>query len=200
MTAEGESGTEGAQVLIVDDEEELADLYALWLADSYDVQAVYSGSAALECLEQSPDVILLDRLLPDISGAEVLDYISNQHVDVKVAILTAMIPDFDILEMEFDTYLTKPVARSELCAVVDSLLSISEHEDQIQEYCALVGKRSALKSNVPAPELETNDDYNALQNRISQFQIQNPEMLEEVGVEDYLGLMWDPSGDRMETD
>ncbi len=72
------SNTTNQTVLVVDDEQGLADLYANWLEDRYTVHTSYNGTDALETLSQEIDVVLLDRRMPDMSGDEVLTEIRNR--------------------------------------------------------------------------------------------------------------------------
>ncbi|PSQ11434.1 hypothetical protein BRC93_05455 [Halobacteriales archaeon QS_5_70_15] len=101
-------------VLIVDDDRDLADLYATWLQDDYYTRTVYSGRDALDELHDGIDVVLLDRRLPDIPGDEVLVTLRDRGMDCRVSMVTAVNPGFDILELGFDDYLTKPIDREEL--------------------------------------------------------------------------------------
>ncbi|MFB6105679.1 MAG: response regulator, partial [Halobacteriaceae archaeon] len=66
---------EGARptVVVVDDEEGIAEAYSYWLSDEYDVRTAQSGAGALETIDEDVDVVLLDRRMPDRSGDEVLD-------------------------------------------------------------------------------------------------------------------------------
>ena len=52
-------------ILVVEDEEPLADLFTAWLSDEYTVDTAYTGEEALELLNETLNVVLLDRRLPD---------------------------------------------------------------------------------------------------------------------------------------
>lgn len=147
-------------VLVVDDEPELADLFAAWLQDEYRVQTAYDGQTALEALDESIDVVLLDRLMPDVSGDEVLTELRNRGLDCRVAMVTAVDPDVDILAMGFDDYVTKPVSSEGLHDVVATLCVRKRHDETVRRYYQLVSKRAALETNADAdvashPEYET---------------------------------------------
>ncbi|MDZ7746472.1 MAG: HalX domain-containing protein [Halobacteriales archaeon] len=146
-------------VLIVDDEPDLADLYAAWLADSYDVRTAYGGEGGIEAADEDVDVALIDRLMPDTSGDEVLSAIRKAGYGCRVAMVTAVEPDFDIIEMGFDDYLVKPVRREELHNAVEQLLSRSEYDAQLREYYALVSKRAALETQKSERELNESEAY-----------------------------------------
>lgn len=107
------------RVLFVDDEKELADVYATWLEDSYDVETAYSGEGALEYIDEV-DIIFLDRRMPGISGDDVLNRIIERDLDCRVAILSAVEPDFEET-LGYDKYLTKPTTKEELHETVEEL-------------------------------------------------------------------------------
>ncbi|MGB9965958.1 response regulator [Halobacterium hubeiense] len=152
-------------VLVVDDEEDLADLFTAWLSDEYSVETAYSGQAALDALDESVDVVLLDRRMPDLSGDAVLTEIRERDLDCRVAMVTAVDPDFDIVEMGFDAYLTKPVTNEDLHGVVETLLARKRHDAAVQRYFQLVTKRAALDAQYGADATE-DPKYEALEAEI----------------------------------
>ena len=68
-------------ILVVDDERQLADLYATWVGDDYAVRTAYDGQSALEQADEAVDVVLLDRHMPDLTGDEVLGRIRDRGLD-----------------------------------------------------------------------------------------------------------------------
>ncbi len=159
----------GLEVLVVDDESRLADLFTAWLTTEYEVEAAYDGESALELMSESVQVVLLDRRMPGLSGDEVLEEIRDRGYDCRVVMVTAVDPDFDIIEMGFDDYLVKPVSKDELMEVVESVQSRSTYENDIQEYYALVSKKSLLESEKSERELADNDEYQELTARVDEL-------------------------------
>lgn len=80
---ETESRGEALKVLVVEDDTTIADMYRVQLEyDGYQVTVVSTGQAALSVIGQSrPDIILLDLLLPDRSGLEVMVELKEKHPD-----------------------------------------------------------------------------------------------------------------------
>jgi len=154
-------------VLIVEDEPDLADLYAAWLETDCDVRVAYDGEAALKQIDPAVDVVLLDRRMPGLSGDEVLDTIRERGTDCRVAMVTAVEPDFDIVEMGFDDYLVKPVAGDELIEIVDRLLLRSTYDEQVQELFALASKKALLRSQKTEAELRASEEYARLEDRVA---------------------------------
>jgi len=131
-------------VLVVDDDRALADTCEYWLRDEYDVRVAYGGRQALEQVDDDVDVVLLDRRMPDVSGDDVLDEIDARGVDCRVAVMTAVAPDTDIVEMPFDEYLVKPVDEESVTEAVEELLVRAEFDDRIREYFALASTEAVL--------------------------------------------------------
>jgi DNA-binding response OmpR family regulator len=153
-------------VLIVDDEVNITELFSAWLEGSYDVRTANGGEAALDELDETVDVVLLDRRMPGLSGDEVLDVIREEGYDCRVAMVTAVEPDFDVIEMGFDDYLTKPINREDLEEVIESLLTRKEYDDRMQEYFALASKKATLEAAKPSSELEASDEYRTLEDEV----------------------------------
>jgi len=159
------------KVLIVEDEEDVADTFRMWLEDGYEVSVAHSGSEALDKLEEEVvDVVLLDRLMPGLSGDEVLERIEEEGFDCRVTMVTAVEPDFDIVEMGFDEYITKPSSPEELRETVEELLERRKRSRQLQEYASLRVKQAALKTEKTEEELENSASYYELVSRIEELE------------------------------
>jgi DNA-binding response OmpR family regulator len=169
-------------VLIVEDEPDVADTYRLWLETEYHVRMAADGDEGLDLLDDSVDVVLLDRMMPGLSGDEVLSQIREQSLDCRVAMVTAVEPDFDILEMGFDAYLSKPVKSEQLRRTVENLLERSEYDALLQEYYALVEKQATLESTKSRAELDHSDEYGQLRDDIDELRDELGETLG--GIED----------------
>jgi len=154
-------------VLVVEDERDLADLYATWLEDDYRVRTAYGGEEAIEALDDDISAILLDRRMPDLPGDEVLTTVRERGIDCRVAMVTAVEPDFDIVEMGFDDYLVKPVSKEALRETVSNLLLRNEYADGVQELFSLASKKALLESEKGPTELEHNEEYRELEERLS---------------------------------
>ncbi|WP_251343994.1 response regulator [Haloplanus halophilus] len=158
--------TEGGTVLIVDDDRDVVRTYRRYLEEAYDTREAYDGEEALDELDESVDVVLLDRLMPGVSGGEVLDRIRQRDVGVRVAMVTAVDPDFDILDMGFDDYITKPTSYDELRSTIDDLIALNRHAEHVREYHTLLAKREALRESKATYELDRSEAYADLEARI----------------------------------
>ena len=118
------------RILVVDDEERMVRFIRLNLEhDGFEVIEAYNGSQAIDRMRDSlPDLILLDVMMPDIDGFEVLQLI-REVSDVPVIMLTAKGEEDDRvrgLELGADDYVTKPFSPRELVSRVRAVLRRSE--------------------------------------------------------------------------
>ncbi len=150
-------------ILVVDDEADVTDLYATWLEDLYDVRRAYEGREALDMLDDEVTVVLLDRRMPGLSGDEVLAKLRDRGLHSRVVMVTAVKPDYDIIEMGFDDYLVKPVSKDDLYTTVGGMLQRVEYDAKMQEYFSLASKKSVLETEKDEDELRTNEQYQKLQ-------------------------------------
>ncbi len=161
---------EHTTILVVDDEQDIADLYTTWLEMDHDVRTAYGGEEALEKVDTDVDIVFLDRQMPDYSGDEVLEQIREQELDCRVVMVTAVDPDFDIVSMEFDDYLTKPVMREDLNDAVDSMLERDEYNETLQEYFALTSKKATLEAEKTPSELQESTEYQEMVARVEELE------------------------------
>ena len=188
------SSSEPATVLVVDDERDVADAYAAQLESDYIVSTAYSGQEALDRLDASIDVVLLDRRMPGISGDEVLEHIRDRRLSCRVAMVTAVDPDFDIIEMPFDDYVIKPVSREDLFNTIERLLTCSEYADRLQEYYSLTAKHAALSANKPAAELAESDQFQRLEERLDEIRDDLDQTVASFDDDDFAAVFRDLSG------
>ena len=171
-------------VLLVDDEADIVDVYALAFSEDYDVLKAHDGEEALEKVSGA-DVVLLDRRMPGLSGREVLAAIRERGLDVRVAMVTAVDPDFDIAEMPFDAYLTKPVGEAELRETVDGLLTLTDYDEQVRERFAIAEKMAALETEKAGAELAESEEYQRLAERAAELDAETSETVSEMDPETF---------------
>jgi phosphate regulon transcriptional regulator PhoB len=119
------------KILLVDDEEMIVESieYAL-LQEGYEVVRASNGQEALQQVQLTkPNLIVLDLMLPQLSGLEVCRLLRREHNDVPVIMLTAKGEEIDRvigLEVGADDYLVKPFSLRELVARIKALLRRSK--------------------------------------------------------------------------
>ena len=154
--------TDTPTVLIVDDEQEVADVYAFRLKRSYDVRTAYGGQQAVDAVDDDVDVVLLDRRMPEMSGDEVLEEIRADGYDCRVIMTTAVEPEFEIIEMPFDDYLCKPIEQATLTEALDKQLTAKQYDATVSDSFRATSKPSVLEAERTAEELEDSAEYQQL--------------------------------------
>ena len=150
-----------AKILLVEDTESLAKLYQAYLVPlGLDIKWVSTGQAALQALEQSNfDVILLDVMLPDINGLDILESIHSQDsLTAQVIVMTAHgTKDLVMKAMRLGAsdFLEKPLEADRLRVTVNNAIKITRLSSEVTEikkkyqpesFCKLVGSSSAMQS------------------------------------------------------
>jgi DNA-binding response OmpR family regulator len=119
-------------LLLIDDDIELCELLASWLTqEGFQVSACHDGNSARRALaDQAPDAVVLDVMLPDGSGLELLKQLRSDHPGLPVLMLSARGEPLDRilgLELGADDYLAKPCDPRELTARLRAVLRRSLH-------------------------------------------------------------------------
>ena len=140
-----------ARVLIIEDEEKIARFLELELThEGYETEKAGNGRLGLEmALEGGYDIILLDLMLPELSGLEVIRRLRKSS-DVPVIMLTARDAVMDKvsgLDMGADDYVTKPFAIEELLARIRVTLRKRRAEEVKRPSCLLTWGKLALDSS-----------------------------------------------------
>ena len=174
-----DSTSRDATVLVVDDEEAVAGAYTAQLDGEYETRTAYGGEEALETVDDGVDVVLLDRRMPDRSGDEVLEIIHERGLDCRVVMVTAVDPDFDIVDMPFDDYLQKPASREELFSAIEQQLAATEYDQRVTEYIEVTTKLGLLEREKSTVELESHDDVERLRERSEKLQSELDEVVDQ---------------------
>lgn len=194
------SGHSSATVLVVDDERAIVDGHAARLESRYDVRTAYDGREAIEQLDGSVDVVLLDRRMPGLTGEEVLARVRDRDLRCRVAMLTGVEPSFDIIDMGFDDYLRKPISKEELLETVDRMVRRARYDDRLQEFFSLASKAAVLETEHDHVELERNSEYVALKAELSRLRESLDETLDELSTEERYLVAAGASAERDRTD
>ena len=121
------------EILLVEDDHAIREMLLSFLTSkNYQVRSAEDAKTAFNLLaEKNPDLILLDWMLPDISGPEIIRQLRNDPVqkDIPILMLTARAEEMDKvkgLEVGADDYMTKPVSLKELDARICALIRRSQ--------------------------------------------------------------------------
>ena len=128
------------RILIVEDEKNIVDILSFNLSkEGYETLEAYDGEAGLQlALEQNPDLILLDLMLPKMNGFDVCRSLRRENRSTPVIMLTAREEETDKvlgLELGADDYVVKPFETKEVVARIKAVLRRygSNAEEQVKE-------------------------------------------------------------------
>lgn len=125
-------------VLVVEDDFQLNEmLKKVLLKEGYDVETAFSGTEALLLLENRMiDLVVLDLMLPGVSGEKVLDKI-KEKMDIPIIILSAkseIDSKVDLIKRGADDYITKPFDNKELLVRIEAVMRRSEPSKMRKKY------------------------------------------------------------------
>lgn len=116
----------GKKILIIDDEENIRNLLKSMLYDYGEIfEADFGKKGFLYFQKEKPDIILLDIMLPDTSGVELLQQIREKDKNVKVIMITAyetIKSVIEIMDIEISGYITKPFVVKDVIQKISSIL------------------------------------------------------------------------------
>jgi two-component system alkaline phosphatase synthesis response regulator PhoP len=134
-------------VLVVDDNEQNLELIQVYLEDlDYETVPAYDGQQALDIVAQNPpDLILLDIMMPKMSGFEVCKRVKNdpKTSDIPIIMITALHEFGDIeraIDAGTDDFLSKPVNRLELTTRVKTMLKLKHLSDKLERTLAYLSE------------------------------------------------------------
>lgn len=162
MTERSDREAGEATVLVVDDEAAFAESAALWLEDRYQVRVATDGREAIEKYDPEVDAVLLDRRMPGTTGDEALAAMAEAPGDAGIAVMSAVEPDYDVVEMEFDSYLRKPVTKADILETTRTLVRRAGYPEELRSLFALASTIEALGERYPRHELEADERHQAL--------------------------------------
>ncbi|MCX9014554.1 MAG: response regulator [Candidatus Methanoperedens sp.] len=144
-----------AKILVVDDEPLCIELITGLLHNEYEIKTASDGKEALEKVkETSPDLVLLDIIMPEIDGYEVCRRIKSDAKTkctpvIMVTSLTETEDRIKAIEAGADDFVTKPVNSLELNARVKSLLRVKKYHDELmEEHAKLRSLNESLEDRV----------------------------------------------------
>lgn len=108
-------------VLLVEDEEKLRSYYAEWLGDSCEVREAGSIDEAVAKFDEDVDVAILDRRLPNGHAEGLVPQFSERNPDCKFALISGVSPNWDLMDVDFDAYVEKPIREADFEDLLASL-------------------------------------------------------------------------------
>lgn len=172
-----------ATVLLIEGDDERASKYQRWL-DDYSVETATDAEAALERIDDDVDVVLLDGSLAETDHGELLGRIRARHVDSQIGLLSGRKAGADVLRLDFDEYVPRPVTREELRETVERLADRGEVMDIVETYLGLVVRKRRLEDRRDTEDLSEDGRYSELVGELAGRRHQLMTLLSQLAEED----------------
>lgn len=137
----------GGTVLVVDDDSDLRSLYRCWLAESFEVRTAADGVEAIERLDETVDVVVLDREMPRKDGVAVAREIDRREFDPGVVMISGVEPGVELLDLSVDDYLQKPATRELVLERVCRARAITEEPRARRHLLSLDTRRQVVEAS-----------------------------------------------------
>ncbi len=182
------------KILIVEDDEDIRTLIRYHLsAAGFEIDEAADGEKAVEKLDGSLSLVVLDLMLPRLSGLEVLSAIRKDHPSLPVIVTSALTEENDILtalERGADDYVTKPFSPKILVARVRSVLRRTERNDgeQVATDGGIIldkGRRECFVSGTPVSLTATEFDILRSLIEADGRVMRRTELIEKIKGDDY---------------
>ena len=168
-----------ATVLLIEADSEAVAEYADWL-EGYAVRTAADGERALDALDGDVDVVLLDGDLADPPAEELLGRIRARRPDCQIGLLSGVSVSDDVLRLDIDEYVPRPLDRDELRETVARLVDHGAVEGTVETYLSLVARRRRIEARRDDAELATDERYRELTGEIAARRRQIDTLLAEI--------------------
>jgi CheY-like chemotaxis protein len=147
-------------ILVVDDDGDCRDLYAIWLDDEHTLRFAADGSEGLDRLDETVDVVM--------SGLEVAHRIADGPFDPHVVMVSSMAADFDLHDVPIDDYARKPVDEGTVQSVLGQFRTQHAYHAALDDFFSLTARLGALEAEKTERELADSEEYQHLQRRVAE--------------------------------
>ena len=154
------------QVLLVDSDRRITDMYRQWLTNQYAVRQAHDGDTLYATITDDVDIVVLNAEIP---GVLTRKFVTNHRKDVRTILLVGDRPRFDLLDVECDEILQKPIVRATALEAIEKQLSAHGESVERRKLSSLVARQSLFESVYPTERLEADERYRELCGRIEKL-------------------------------
>ena len=171
------------RILIVDDNEDLRELYSLWLEQLHTVETAHNGIEAIDNVSEQVDLVLLDRNMPGPDGLDAADKMRENGYSGAVVMVSSEPVDFDMPASAADDYIKKPADRDDFEHVVEQAVK-RRLQSALDEYYALTETLASIEETPCESTIEADGEYADVEKRLNKKRQRLRELL-EAGVLDW---------------
>lgn len=150
-------------VLLADGDPRITAMFESWLGDRYDVLRAHDGDAVADHLRDPPNVLLVERGLPDADVARLLEV---ARADCRTVLLLGKRPDLDLLDLPCDDVIRKPVVRNTAIDTIETQLERAGEPENERTRASLAARCAMLESVLPRESLEGSLEFFEASTRI----------------------------------
>jgi DNA-binding HxlR family transcriptional regulator len=150
-------------VLLADGDPRITAMFESWLGDRYEVIRAHDGEAVRNHLRDPPDVLLVERGLPDGDVATLLD---AAWADCRTILLLGKRPDLDLLDLDCNDVLRKPVVRDTAVETIETQLERAGEPEAERTRASLSARCAMLEEILPRESLEGSLEFFEASTRI----------------------------------
>jgi len=159
-------------VVIIEDESMVAELYMNYLSEDYDARYYTSAEEALSSITNEETISILDRRLPSISGDEVAETLKRKIDTCLILVVSGVEPSESIVGLPIDDYLQKPVQRDDIRMRLNNLEFRLGLPPEERHYLAVQSKQRALR-DAYGQKAYSMSVYTALSEEMDDVEISN---------------------------
>lgn len=153
---------DGLTILVTDDDEGCRELYSLWVASDHEVWTASDGEEALDRLDDSVDLVILDRDMPGPSGTQVASRNESMPFDPYVVMISSRRPDFELSDHSIHGFARKPLIETDLQSVLQEFVSRRRYRAALDDFFALTSKVASIEADRSPNDLTDDDRYERL--------------------------------------
>lgn len=150
-------------ILVAEADRRITEMYSNWLNERYTVRRAHDNEQIEDALDEDVDVMLFARRIPGVDPARIPAVVPD---DCRTILLVDERPDFDVLDVDCDDILYKPIVRETALDAIEQQLSRRGESAEERTHAALEAKRVVFEQAYASEVLATNDRFADLCSRV----------------------------------
>lgn len=152
-------------IVLADDDDRLVEMHTNWLSE-FEIKTATDGKTARDALDETVDVLITDRRMPELSGEELAQYVATSGYDCRTVFVSSVGPDQSLCSVPFDGYVQKPAAPEKLQTVIDDVVARKSQPPKVREFESLQARIELFESQLPKERRKETEAYRNLCDRL----------------------------------